>query len=477
MATDSSSSSVGSNEVEARELPGSLSADIDDIGDIDSQLSRITISRDELRESLRVVIPRGYTLASALSPKEHFDRLLLEYRRHWQQQNVEGLMAGTLLGQKRKNYGFRPEEVVSSGSIETSSCRSSNLRCPIHAIFQLKNFDDCPNYIYDEFKPALRLASLFITAPALISYWVTLAYGERILDVELAVRSGHATYRIAHPVPPTSDKAAKVQGLFLKLAQHIHFSFRRWAEMEDSDGCWGSEHQAPSQGFRDPWTTESSVRLNTAFFVIAKRYSQLPFHDEASRLRFNLFFAVNICHEIAHAFERRTRAAHIIKARQNVGQIYDAFKMSDHVETHLYKNQQAEAGTAWEFYLFGGKIQPINQRCDCIHGLYTWSWDPANNLVGDIMRFSVPMAYVEEIQQVSTWIKAQELQQRDFFIIPRTGARSYNSVACATMALRQYIKTKEEEAAAAEEEEEEEEEDSSAEKRPSKKSKHNLSTI
>lgn len=55
----------------------------------------------------------------------------------------------------------------------------------------------------------------------------------------------------------------------------------------------------------DPWEQASIVQLSRDFYTTAKRIAGMQNADIAMVLRFHFFFAVNICHEVAHAWERK----------------------------------------------------------------------------------------------------------------------------------------------------------------------------
>lgn len=47
------------------------------------------------------------------------------------------------------------------------------------------------------------------------------------------------------------------------------------------------------------------MQLSRDFYTTAKRIAGMQNADIAMVLRFHFFFAVNICHEVAHAWERK----------------------------------------------------------------------------------------------------------------------------------------------------------------------------
>jgi hypothetical protein len=134
-------------------------------------------------------------------------------------------------------------------------------------------------------------------------------------------------------------------------------------------GFWQS-----SRGI-DPWEQESILQLSRDFYTTAKRIAGLRNPDIAMVLRFHFFFAVNICHEVAHAFERKcglTWFHDLLK----VGNLIDLSDLNwSHLPTERVleaawlQNKIVEMGIAWERDTFGGRIMPVNVRVDASLGI------------------------------------------------------------------------------------------------------------
>ena len=76
--------------------------------------------------------------------------------------------------------------------------------------------------------------------------------------------------------------------------------------------------------------------------------------------------------------------------------------------------------------MFGGEIQPVNNRVDGSHGIGVCDWPPQGS-DGDPERrvwYTVPMSYIEGLFQKSTWQRKYGLREWDAFHVPRPGATS-----------------------------------------------------
>jgi hypothetical protein len=215
---------------------------------------------------------------------------------------------------------------VSSGSLQCVPCRQSDLDTKLLKIFRFENFDDTPADVYDAIQPALKLATGIMTDRRLLPFWATLAAGEREFDKKLESDYYKSlAERLTHRVLLTPDEENVASWYLDRLGDHTHFS---WKELETGSvgtftfgqklnpehdlwlpqcndtnglnlGVWQSSRST------DPWEQESILQLSRDFYTTAKRVAGLRNPDQAMVLRFHFFLAVNICHEVAHAFERK----------------------------------------------------------------------------------------------------------------------------------------------------------------------------
>lgn len=93
--------------------------------------------------------------------------------------------------------------------------------------------------------------------------------------------------------------------------------------------------------------------------------------------------------------------------------------------------------------MFGGRIQPVNGRVDCSHGMSVWDW-PETDLdelpVHRITYYSVPMDYVQKLFQMETWQRVCNLRDWKIFHIPRNGATSLYLNCFTTMPWKEELR-------------------------------------
>lgn len=276
-------------------------------------------------------------------------------------------------GETTQRHGFLAEDVIRLGAIQMPSARLPSLTNDIHPLFQRDAFDGCEDDVYDQFIPALRLASMFLTQPTCSQFWVTLALGQRSVDHIMTARIGRLQHRITKDLKTSVENATKVMEYIKGIAREyrVHFSFVqrmmadgvKWAGITQKvenfccDAGW-----SPNQR-NDPIHSDLlriHTRLSSDWYVAAKKLSRLRFPDTAQLLRFNFGFAVLITHEICHAIELahiRTRPDWVPDSSWN-----PELQQEIGHEPFFHDNHVPELGYTWERYLFNGKIWPINDR-------------------------------------------------------------------------------------------------------------------
>ena len=385
-------------------------------GDIDGligQLDQTKIQTAALSSSKRVQVPKGYELGMAYDIS-NFYRQQSEARRFDKRKRDLGILPKRSGPHK---HGFRPEELLWYGAMELKDCKASNLDNEIHPLLARDRFDDTPDHIYDQFIPGLRLASQFLSHPSCMQFWVTLAKGERRVDRVMSERYRKTRHRISRDVPMTKENVDEVIGYMKDLgkAKAIHFTFAPGLAFQGSS-AFGTAHticnfQSDSEGRREGNVQCCHVRLHSDFYIIAKKHSTMVYPDPAQKLRFNFIFAALIVHEMAHAIE-------LSQWRNRAPSPFEPF---------LLHHNDAELGRMWESHLFGGQVAPINDRVDGLYGVATWNWPrPFGEMDAErTICFTLPMKYIGNIQQKSTWEQEYKLDDcRNRFHIPRDGATS-----------------------------------------------------
>ena len=440
-------------EVSKAKIPPPSAADLamsSLIGQLDQTLK---IEDKATTASKMVEVPSGYKLDLELGTEEFYkvqaDCKLLDKRKR-----AAGLLP--MSTKRYQRYGFRPEELLSAGALYSPNAKPSNLTNELHPFFHRSRFDDTPDFIYDQLVPGLRLATMFLTQPICCQYWVTLAKGQRKTDWNTSNRLGRNCLRISKDIPMTLENAVEVIEYIKSLdnASIIHFAFKEDLYIHAPKDVLARTMPICDVDFEIPGgltfrPKRSHVCLHHDFYTAANKLSKLRHPDPALILRFNFFLACNILHEMGHAIN----VAHCY-AQQTIGGLNSAI---DYNEPFLLDDTEAELGCAWEKYMFGGRVAPINGRVDTSHGLSICDWPfvglpkdfpPVVGLPLDFRRgslaeavmdnkqhilYSIPMKFIENIQQMSTWQQRFDLKDTKFFHVKRDGAVSISMNRFTTM--------------------------------------------
>lgn len=420
------------------------------IGQLDQTLR---IEDKATTASKMVEVPSGYKLDLEVGP-EDFYKLREQCKLLDKRKRAAGLLP--MSTKQYQRYGFRPEELLSAGALYSPNAKTSNLNNKLHPFFHRSRFDDTPDIIYDQLVPGLRLATMFMTQPICCQYWVTLANGQRKHDFKTSNRLGRACLRIYKDVPLNLENATEIIEYIRKLddASIIHFTFKKNLYLNTPKDVLARTRPVCDVDFEIPEgltfrPKRSHVCLHHDFYTAAKKLSRLKHPDPALLLRFNFFLACNILHEMAHA----VNVAHCYS--QQTGGLGAGVGYN---EPFLLSDSEAELGNAWENYMFGGRVAPINGRVDTSHGLSICEWPyvglpkdtrPIVGLPPDFRRGSlidtalddkqhiwrsIPMKFIENIQQTKTWEQDFDLtKDTKIFHIKRNGAISITMNRFTTM--------------------------------------------
>ena len=279
----------------------SLEPDDPEIDSLTKLLDRtLRLQTQALAASRLVEVDKTYSLSFATTPSQ-FYKWRAHARRTNKRKRQEGILPKSTVGDR---VGFRPEELIWNGALDLKDCRPSDLTNEIHSLFGRNRFDDCPDYIYDQFIPALRLATLFLTKPICFQFWVTVGLGKRKFDEEGTRRCGYAAERIEKNVSMTEENTSQLINYIKDLDQStlVHFGFKpalklhgshAWAVAQEICDYYIEKPRRPFTGIR-----RHNVRLHGDFYIAAKKLAQLTHPDPAQQLRFHFFLAVVLLHEL-----------------------------------------------------------------------------------------------------------------------------------------------------------------------------------
>lgn len=399
-----------------------------------------------------IQIPRGYIFDFEVSGSEFWRAHAMGPRGTKRKHEIE---------EPVQRHGFLAEDVIRLGAIQMPGARLPSLTNDIHPLFQRDAFDGCEDDVYDQLTPALRLASMFLTHSTCSKFWVTLAWGQRFVDHTMTSRMGRLQHRIPKDVELTQENANKVMEYIKGIAQEyrVHFSFVqrmmadgvKWAGITQKvenfccDVGWSPNHKPNST---QPELLRIHTRLSSDWYVAAKKLTRLKFPDAAQLLRFNFGFAVLITHEMCHAIELahiRTRPDWVPDSSWN-----PELQQEIGHEPFFHDNHVPELGYTWEKYVFGGKIWPINDRMDCLHGLCITNWPITSSDIWDsskIEYYTIPMRFIEPLFQMRTWEQDFEISDTKTWHISRDGAKSIYLPGFTTMDSNEEQRIRDEEQA------------------------------
>ncbi|OAK94401.1 hypothetical protein IQ06DRAFT_382096 [Phaeosphaeriaceae sp. SRC1lsM3a] len=363
-----------------------------------------------------IEVPKDFGLQLSISINHHLaqvaDRKALEkYRR---------LLGHRKDASKRKKVklGFDPVELIKKQAVTFTKEISDpvcSLDNDIHNIFRLDNWHGCPDAIYEVLKPGLRLATQFLTSRATAHFWQTLVFGKREPCEETSKLYGQPCFRIRETVAWSAERQETFKNFLENQIDTVHFYFHHdplppetaYASM----GLVKDYKNGLMRKLNEKCHT-SRICLHSDFYTTAKKLSLLQYPEPAMVLRFNLFLAICLTHEISHFCEVS-------------GPHHDHPLLSE-PEVFFGDNMWTESGIAFEIKVFGGRIHPLSSRIDCSFGLACLDY-PLKELYDkdDNILYALPMDYILKLQQKATWEQDFGESGPDVFFVPRTGGRSF----------------------------------------------------
>ncbi|KAF9695985.1 hypothetical protein EKO04_005768 [Ascochyta lentis] len=362
-----------------------------------------------------IEVPKDFGLQLSISINHHMaqiaDRQALEkYRR---------LLGHRKDAAKRRplKLGFDPVELIKKQAVafaEDGPSPECTLKNDVHPIFRPENWHGCPDNIYEVLRPGMQLATLFLTSRATAHYWHTLVFGEREPCPKTSEAYGQPCHRIREDVPWSEERHTAFNTFLSNQLDTLYFCFHNnplppetvYASM----GLVRDYKNGLLRKMNDKCHT-SRICLHSDFYTTAKKLSLLRYREPAMVLRFNLFLAICLSHEIAHFCEVS-------------GPHHDHPLLSE-PEVFWGDNMWTESGIAFETKVFGGRIHPLSSRIDCSLGLACLDY-PLKELYDkdENVLYALPMDYILTLQQNETWQQDFSKSGTDVFFVPRNGSRS-----------------------------------------------------
>ncbi|KAF1970194.1 hypothetical protein BU23DRAFT_474904, partial [Bimuria novae-zelandiae CBS 107.79] len=241
---------------------------------------------------------------------------------------------------------------------------AGDLDNPIHPIFHHEHFLGRTPHI----KQALQLASLYLTIPSLLKFYVPLTFGVKHKEQVGTTNIKHHIY-IQEKSRNREKELMIVQAAFNCLA-HCH----TWEWFDFSNGqiknCWVDEQMLAY------YQDEESG------------YKSRP---RCEQFRHDFQMALVLGHEIAHAYGAMLR-----------GNLKEPYLHPSHPEPEL--------GYAWENFMFGGKLNPPDKTK---HGSYAhlhmvWQSKQVSKQNWGFEYSAVPVAWTAQWFRKETWAKVKK---------------------------------------------------------------------
>lgn len=220
--------------------------------------------------------------------------------------------------------------------------RLGDLDNAIHPVFGVQNFED--DLDYEILRPSLRLASLLLEEPSLFSFWHAMFFGPEteLLDLDLETRHSQKMFSYCRTDGELSaEDIVKTGEKLLALAKVIRFIRKEDQNMSRLGGCCISEKCEMPETF---WGVGSRILYRDNFYNDLRSLELNPKdpdtreHDHDWELLTSRFgFAILMLHELAHAAQSAVLG-------------HDSYE-------HFFEDDVvAEAGFAWENFVFGGTV-------------------------------------------------------------------------------------------------------------------------
>jgi hypothetical protein len=362
-----------------------------------------------------IEVPKDFGLQLSISINHHLaqieDRKALEkYRK---------LLGHRKDAAKKKpvRLGFDPVDLIKKQAVafaEDGPAPVCTLDNDIHPIFRPENWHGCSEPIYQVLTPAMRLATQLLTSRATAHFWHTLVFGKREPCDETSAAYGQPCFRIKEDVAWSEDHQATFHNFLDNQIDTVHFYFHHDPlPPETAYASMGlvKDYKNGLMRKMNHKCHTSRICLHSDFYTTAKKLSLLTYREPAMVMRYNMFLATCLAHEVAHFCEVS-------------GPHHDHPLLSE-PEVFFGNNMWTESGIAFELKIFGGRIHPLSSRIDCKFGLACLDY-PLKELYDkeDNVLYALPMDYISKLQQKETWEQDFSKTGPDVFFVPRTGCRS-----------------------------------------------------
>ncbi|KAK7185508.1 hypothetical protein PSPO01_08624 [Paraphaeosphaeria sporulosa] len=275
---------------------------------------------------------------------------------------------------------------------EDPTVEAGNLDNDIHPIFQHARFLGESDHL----KQALQLASLYLTTPTLLEFYLPLVFGDH---VTIDGRFHRVLVR-----PHDSDREHETQTIELFLMCMSHTTKWEWVDFETGKKWGSTQHyfdespkyrhteQCPTLEYKGKTYFHNEdkgylIRLNRGIldFYLDEETGYVT-RSRCEQFRHDFQLALLLGHEIAHAFGAMCH-----------DDLAEPWLAVDHPRNEL--------GFAWENFVFCALIDPVDRepRGKYIHVYRTWQSREFRQNYKSTEQTAVPVAWTAQWFRRKTW--------------------------------------------------------------------------
>ncbi|CBX96770.1 predicted protein [Plenodomus lingam JN3] len=266
--------------------------------------------------------------------------------------------------------------------LEDDAVRSGNLENPIHPVFSSLALDKTSNYIQ-----AMRFASHLLTHESLLIFFIPLLYGRQLTTYMDGVER---TY-LSDPLANVSNQQQQEYLDGVREALHCLGHSTRIEFVPPLHRVYARTKRTSTKPAHTTKCCSRFQRMWSPCIEIVdyfKTYYEKGYSNASrcEQFRHDFLFAITLVHEIIHAFGVLQR-----------GNLYEPYIRAD--------DPNAEWGWAWENFMFGCIINPLQRSLPGTHLLMRkiWADDQAAKAAGGKEYYDVPMAWIAQWFREETW--------------------------------------------------------------------------
>lgn len=296
-----------------------------------------------------------------------------------------------------------------------------NLDNPIHPIFHPEQFLKQTIHI----KQALQLASLYLTVPSLVEFFIPPTFGQIQKEEVDTIKTRHCIYRRKRNI----SRKKEIEIVLANLRCLAHHNTWEWADfskdakLKKTWGCTMLTKDVPvsphNKGCPSLENTNSKFMLTprTSTHIRIDEKMIAYYKDEefgyatrsrCEQFRYDFQAAMVMCHEISHAYG---------------GLILGSFK-----EPYLHRKHPInELGFAWENYMFGGRLDPPQKTSpeSMFHLHKVWQNKAVLQRFAGEEYIAVPVAWTAQWFRKDTWEAIRKYGYEGVSQLPETTFKIY----------------------------------------------------